>query len=1255
MTETEKVVEEQDDNTQQDAVEKNHEIPIISTEIIDHDHQYFDDYVRELEQRLSQKDDIRSLNINPTRPQESSFSKLDSNLKKNTTLVKKLRNFNASQLEQLLKDMSTLNLTKYVSEIAAALVDAKLKMTDINAAIKASSFMHQTYAEFSGHFFENWQRVLSLKINDKIINPSKLRVDLRFYAELVTSGIFTNKQGLSLLGSVLTVLINMDKEEHNNANIILSFCRHCGEDYAGLIPKRIRQLSEKYNIQIPKSKILTFEKQQNLRSLLRDYYNSLCRHLIKDYKELQSFEKHNKKILQTRGELSNERKDKLELLQLSYERLMTSVQNFSETLDESMPELPINNDVKIDNDDCLKLMMMNNDNLNNEDNSNNSSNNNSNNNNINSLIEDMWGDDETRRFYQVFPDLTVFLPGSYNNKDSIVNNKIDTIEENTTTATETTTPTTTTIINDEIIIDDDININLDDDDDDDDDVGVVVVVDDDDNTIDVKIDNEVAAVEQDTTSTSTSAVVTNISNKILLDAFLTHLPNCVNREMIDNAAVDFLMNLNTKHNKKKLIKALFGVSRIRLDLLPFYSRLAAILYPVMPDVGNDLCTMLKHDFKYHVRKKDQINIESKVKVVRYIGELVKFKLYTKIEALYCLKVLLHDFTHHHIEMACNLLEICGRYLFCSQDSHQRTKVYLEQMMRKKAVTALDSRYVTIIENAYYYVNPPETISGSTKKERPPIHEFIRKLLYQDLSKTNTDKILKLMRKLDWQDDTISSYIIKCLTAAYNVKYLNIRCIGSLLAGLVGHYETVGPHVVDGVLEDIRICMEINKPKYNQRRIAMVKYLGELYNYRMVESSDIFRTLYLLITFGINMDHNIPTLLDPPDHLFRIRLVCTLLETCGQYFSGGASKKKLDYYLIFFQNYYWFKYTHPIWKNENNIFPIDIEYMYRDTLTMLRPKMKLFTSYKESQDAIDELKKTFYPTLIIDEDNYDNNNHYDNGNGMDVIPEGDENLNSTINNNNDNNSHTNELNFEEVEDLSEALSDEDEWAVGDAGGGTTTTTANTATIAAAAAADDNTQDEQSLSQGKNNDNDIESGTVMDLSELNAALPQGPKRVQCPEDDDFLSALDKIVSDNIQDRMRENVKPSQVDISVPIHVKSCKKTYEQLQEGPSNTSTVDFVLMIRKGNKQQYKNLVVSETSDLAKNLRNREQEQKEEKERVKRLTLNITERQEEEDYQETINQGTKPVTVNLNRERRQKYNHPKGAPDADLIFGPKKIR
>jgi len=40
------------------------------------------------------------------------------------------------------------------------------------------------------------------------------------------------------------------------------------------------------------------------------------------------------------------------------------------------------------------------------------------------------------------------------------------------------------------------------------------------------------------------------------------------------------------------------------------------------------------------------------------------------------QMLLSDFTHHHIEMACTLLETCGRFLFRSPDSHLRTSVLL---------------------------------------------------------------------------------------------------------------------------------------------------------------------------------------------------------------------------------------------------------------------------------------------------------------------------------------------------------------------------------------------------------------------------------------------------------------------------------------------------------------------------------------------------------------------------------------------------
>ena len=147
------------------------------------------------------------------------------------------------------------------------------------------------------------------------------------------------------------------------------------------------------------------------------------------------------------------------------------------------------------------------------------------------------------------------------------------------------------------------------------------------------------------------------SMKLILDEYLSSLPKCVSREMIDRAANDFCLNLNTKANRKKLSRSLFGVHRTRYDLLPFYSRLVAILHPVMPDVALELNTLLKNDFRYHVRKKDQMYIETKLKIVRFMGELVKFNIFPKADALHCMKVTRHICCKTNLNLFASLI-IC---------------------------------------------------------------------------------------------------------------------------------------------------------------------------------------------------------------------------------------------------------------------------------------------------------------------------------------------------------------------------------------------------------------------------------------------------------------------------------------------------------------------------------------------------------------------------------------------------------------------
>lgn len=156
--------------------------------------------------------------------------------------------------------------------------------------------------------------------------------------------------------------------------------------------------------------------------------------------------------------------------------------------------------------------------------------------------------------------------------------------------------------------------------------------------------------------------------------------------------------------------------------------------------------------------------------------------------------------------------------------------------------ASDSRYLTMIENAYYQTVPVDTTSKITHvKVRPPLHQYIRFLLFVELgSKGSTNRILKQLRKLNWKDPEVTSYAIRCLSSAWKVKFPHIRTLAGVVAELTLYQEVVGLRVVDAVLEDIRWSLEFPISKFNQRRVSMAKYLAELYNYRMVESSVVFK-------------------------------------------------------------------------------------------------------------------------------------------------------------------------------------------------------------------------------------------------------------------------------------------------------------------------------------------------------------------------------------------------------------------------------
>lgn len=199
-------------------------------------------------------------------------------------------------------------------------------------------------------------------------------------------------------------------------------------------------------------------------------------------------------------------------------------------------------------------------------------------------------------------------------------------------------------------------------------------------------------------------------------------------------------------------------------------------------------------------------------------------------------------------------------------------------------------------------NPPER-APKEEKIRTPMELFIHHLIYDVLSKKTIDKVLKLLRKLDWEDEVVKRTLCKIFTKPWKIKYMNVALLAMLTYDLQRYKPAFSISVVDQVLEDIRRGLEQNVYSTNQRRLATIKYLGELYIYRLLSSSIIFDTLWTLVTFGHPDGRPLPgqlVPLDMPDDFFRIRLVCVLLDSCGMCFDRGSQKKKLDNFLIFFQ-------------------------------------------------------------------------------------------------------------------------------------------------------------------------------------------------------------------------------------------------------------------------------------------------------------------------------------------------------------------
>lgn len=662
-----------------------------------------------------------------------------------------------------------------------------------------------------------------------------------------------------------------------------------------------------------------------------------------------------------------------------------------------------------------------------------------------------------------------------------------------------------------------------------------------------KIDASDASSTDTSGKTAEDDQSTAIANKTIgaqVDALLARLPDLTNKDVIDQAAIDFCF-LNSKASRNRLVKAVQEIPKGRSDLLPSYSRLVATLGKYMPDIPKGLVDHLDQEFRSLQRRKEKEFLgQARLGNIRYLAELTKFGVVPEHVIFHCLKVSLDDFSRMNIEIICNLLENCGRYLLRYPDTSPRMTSFLETLKRKKSVQHIGQQERMLIENAVYYVDPPVR-AAIQQKERTPIELFVRKLIYLDMNNRNYTKILKQIRRLHWEETEVVDILEKIFSKPGKVKYGNIHLLAILISALYRYHQDFVTSVLDNVLEYTVLGLEQNDFKFNQRRLAEVKYLGELYNYRMIDHPVIFDAMYRIMTFG----HGGPPIpgrtnpFDMPDDYFRIRLVATLLETCGIFFNRGAAGKKLDYFLSFFQYYIYTK--DPL--------PMDIEFIVQDVFALTRPQWKLASN-------IEEAGKAFQLAMAQDQKT----------SGLDKTTEPEE-------------ADSDGSSDEGIDD-----------AEADAG------------LADADAEKDSESDEEA---DVDVNGDANPSTHETDSEEEAIVVTRQEEQINPEDEaDFEREYAKMMAESLESRKHERKATFDVPLPIRRKDREVPTANETWNDEPAPTvapasGTMAFSLLTKRGNRQQTRTVALPSDSTFAVAMKTQQAAEREEQQRIKSLVLN----------------------------------------------------
>ncbi|KAL9688618.1 hypothetical protein QQ045_033041 [Rhodiola kirilowii] len=297
----------------------------------------------EIKKSVEAKLALRRNNLYPDRPDAGFLRSLDSSIKRNTAVIKKLKQINEEQKDALLDELRSLNLSKKnFSEAVAAICKARLKSADIQAAIQICSLLHQRYKDFSPTLAEGLLKVFSHGKSvedvesDKNMKAMKKRSTLKLLVELFFVGVIEDS---SIFNNIIKDLTSAEHfrdrdTTQTNLSLLASFARQ-GRIFLGL-PLSGHDIHEEFF----KALSITAEQKKLIRKAFLAYFDAVVELLQSEHSSLRQMEHDNAKVLNAKGELSDDAASSYEKLRKSYDQLYRNISSLAKVLDMQPPAMP---------------------------------------------------------------------------------------------------------------------------------------------------------------------------------------------------------------------------------------------------------------------------------------------------------------------------------------------------------------------------------------------------------------------------------------------------------------------------------------------------------------------------------------------------------------------------------------------------------------------------------------------------------------------------------------------------------------------------------------------------------------------------------------------------------------------------------------------------------------------------------------------------------------------------------------------------